>query len=140
HDYSERNFGKPSWDDALSVVRRAAEIRPDAGVRLWGRIGQQDELGTKANDLRHAIIGGWEVADLGVTAEAVIALIKTRTSEAESARPISKFLLAQIRKQVESAESPTIAAMRDVARDLWSAHHAAFAHRGESDPTFLALN
>ncbi|GAA2225351.1 DUF4020 domain-containing protein [Promicromonospora sukumoe] len=140
HDYSERNFGKPSWDDALSVVRRAAEIRPDAGARLWRRIGQQDKLGTKANDLRHAIIGGWEVADLGVTAEAVIALIRARTSEAESARPISRFLLAQIRKQVEGAESPTIAAMRDVARDLWLAHHSAFAHRGESDPTFLALN
>lgn len=139
-DYSERTFDEPTWDDALSVVRRVAEIRPILGSLLWQLISERGNVAEKAVDLRRAIIGGWERADLGDDAATVTTLVASEVTNIESARSVSQFLLAQIRKQVESDESPAIALMRDLAGRLWSAHRETFTHTDHSEPSFLSLN
>ncbi|HEX3680347.1 MAG TPA: SIR2 family protein, partial [Galbitalea sp.] len=139
-DYSERNFDEPTWDDALPVIRRVAELRPDLGERLWHLITQRDSLEEKASDLHRAIIGGWEKAELGPQASEVTTLVASEVANVESARPISQFLLTQIRKNVESDESPAIETMREAAKALWSAHRDAFTHGDHSESSFLSLN
>lgn len=139
-DYSERNFDEPTWDDALSVVQRVAESRPSLGVRVWNLILDRGDLGDRAASLKRAIMGGWERADLGDDAETASALVATETHVAESARSISQFLLSQVRKLVDSDETPVTAALRALARDLWAIHNTAFEHSSEPDSSFLALN
>lgn len=139
-DYSERNFDEPTWDDALSVVRRVAELRPDFGERIWGLISLGDFSAERAGDLRRAIIGGWERADLGQVAGRATSLVQSEVGVVESARSVSQFLVAQIRKQVEIDETPVIASMREIANQLWQLHRDGFAHTDHSEPSFLALN
>jgi hypothetical protein len=137
-DYSERDFDEPTWDDALSVVRRAVEISPDLGEVVWNVIAERPDLGDSAPDLRRAIIGGWERADLGSLASNAVLLVGTEVENEGSARSISQFLLAQIRKTVESDETPAIQRMRAVAVDLWAANCDTFTHAENS--SFLSLN
>lgn len=139
-DYSERNFDEPTWDDALSVVRRVAETRPALGVRIWQLIVDRDEPGQSPEQLKRAVLAGWERADLGDEAAVVMALVAAETLVAESARSISQFVLAQIQKLVESDESPVTAALREIARNVWSGHNTAFEHGTDSQPSALALN
>jgi hypothetical protein len=139
-DYSERNFDEPTWNDALTVVRRVAEIRPALGTRLWQLISERGNLEEEAGDLRRAIIGGWEQAELGDVAATATALVASEVASSESARSVSQFLLAQIRKQIESDESPAIAAMREIAGKLWSMHRETFTHADGSELSFLSLN
>lgn len=138
-DYSERVLGQPTWDDARSVIRRVSEIRVDIGIRLWHLIDTRAELGTKADDLRRAITSGWKEADLGDHASTVMPLVATIVPLADSTRTVTSFLLAQIRKLLDSPESVAIATMRQTARTVWETHRQSFTH-AESDPNFLALN
>ena len=139
-DYSERNFDDSTWNDALRVVRRVAEIRPGLGARLWQLISVRGNLEEEAGDLRRAIIGGWERAELGDVAATATALVASEVASSESGRSVSQFLLAQIRKQIENDESPAIAAMREIARKLWSMHRETFTHADGSELSFLSLN
>lgn len=139
-DYSGQTFDEPTWEDALSVVRRAVEIRPKLGDVLWRLVIVRTEMGDKAGDLRRAIIAGWERADLGALADAATVLVGTEATNAESSRTVSQFLVSQIRKQVDSDETPAIAAMRSVAGDLWSTQREAFTHTDQSQSSFLSLN
>lgn len=139
-DYSERNFDEPTWDDALSVIRRVAETEPSSGLRTWQAIEERADLGERAADLKRAILGGWERCDLGIELDSVLALVAPLVSDEDSARAISQFLLGQIRQHVDRDESPATAAMRVIARDLWSAHKGSFEHGPDSDAAFLALN
>lgn len=139
-DYSERNFDEPTWDDALSLVRRVVETRPALGRHIWQLVQQRGNLGDRAAQLRQAVIGGWERADLGAEAESIVALVASETSTGESARSISQFLLTQVQKFVESDESPIAAGLRDIASNLWRAQNAAFEHDPDLSPSSLALN
>jgi hypothetical protein len=139
-DYSERNFDEPTWDDALSVVRRVAETRPGVGVLLWDDIEHRGDLGDRAAQLRRAIAGGWEKAELGTHQDSIVELVASLTPDTDSSRSVSQFLLGQIRKRVEEEESPTLGKLRDLARDLWGAQAQAFEHGNSSEPSFLALN
>jgi len=139
-DYSERNFDEPTWDDALSVIRRVTEIDPPLGLDLWDLIDDQSDLGDRATQLKQAIIRGWARADLGEEAESALALVSSQTCVADSARPISEFLVSQIRKRVDDGESPIVAALRNTADELWIAQHSAFEHGPDSQPDSLALN
>ena len=67
-------------------------------------------------------------------------LVASEVASSESARSVSQFLLAQIRKQIESDESPAIAAMREIAGKLWSMHRETFTHADGSELSFLSLN
>jgi hypothetical protein len=42
-DYPEHDFDEPTWGDALSVIRRVAETRPDIGQQLWELIDHRDD-------------------------------------------------------------------------------------------------
>ena len=139
-DYSERNIEEPDWDDALSVVRRVAEIRPSMGVDLWWIIEGRDDLGERTPQLRRAIVGGWEKGDLGAEPEAVFDLVRLEIPAADSARSISQFLLSKIRSEVDADESSTTANMRQIAKDLWAAHGDSFVHGPDSQSSYLALN
>ena len=139
-DYSERNFEEPTWDDALSVIRRVSEIRPTMGIDLWDLVEDRADLGERAAQLKRAMVGGWEKAELEDEAEPIVALVASETGTTESARSISQFLLAQIHRHVESDESAVVSGLRQIAIDLWSAHSSGFEHGPDSQPSSLSLN
>jgi len=139
-NYDERSFDEPTWDDALAVLRRVAELRPDLGVGIWRIVVARDDLAGRADDLRRSVLGGWELADLSSESDTIVALVASEIPVPESVRSISQFLLAQIRKRVDADESPTIEAMRGLVRNLWAANKATFTHGPESSPASLALN
>ncbi|WP_427007319.1 SIR2 family protein [Pseudarthrobacter sp. H2] len=137
-DYSERNFNEPEWRDALSLVSRVAESRPELGEKLWALIDEWRERDAQANDLRRATVEGWAKATLGGVADAVVARVATQVENFESARSVSRFLLEQIRKQIESDETPAVAAMRRIALHLWREHGHSFTHSAGVDPNSIA--
>ncbi|MCU1500552.1 MAG: hypothetical protein JWM47_4505, partial [Acidimicrobiales bacterium] len=137
-DYSERNFDEPEWRDALSLVSRVAESRPELGERLWALIDEWRERDSQANDLRRATVEGWAKATLGEVAGAVVSRVATQVVNVESARSVSRFLLEQVRKQIESDETPALAAMRRIARHLWREHGHSFTHSEGADPVSSA--
>jgi tetratricopeptide (TPR) repeat protein len=138
YDYSERHFDQPEWRDALGLVQQAAERRPDLSVLLWDAILGRDDVDEKQVDLWRAIAEGWgkaDVADLGVGA---VQRLKALLPDTGSAYAIGRFLLDQIRQQIDSDESPVLASMRELARALWREHGAGFTHREDSTPLSLA--
>lgn len=137
-DYSERNFGQPDWRDALTLIRLVAETRPDLGDQIWTLVDARRDLGSKAIDLQEAIVEGWGRADLGDSAATAADRVATLVASQHSARSVGAFLLGQIRTQVDSDETPTLAAMRKIASELWHDHGAAFRHSEHSDVVSMA--
>jgi hypothetical protein len=137
-DYSERNFDQPSWRDVLSLVSRVAESRPELGEQLWTLIGERNDLDAKADDLHRAVIEGWAKAELGAVADTAVARVATQVEIPESARSISRFLLEQNRMQIETNETPALAAMRKMALDLWHKQGKSFTHSEGADPGSFA--
>lgn len=137
-DYSARNFDEPDWRDALSLVSRVAESRPELGEQLWTLIDERSELGAQAHDLRRATVEGWAKANLGGAADAVVERVATQVPNSESARSVSRFLLEQVRKEIESDETPALAAMRRIAFRLWKEHGQSFTHAEGVDPNSFA--
>ena len=127
-DYSGRSFDGPDWDDALSLVSRVAESRPELGIQLWAVIAEQREPGSKANDLRRATVDGWAKASLNGVADAVMSCVETEILNFDSSRSVSRFLLEQVRMQIESGETPALADMRRIALRLWTEHGQSFTH------------
>ncbi len=137
-DYSERNFDEPDWRDALSLVSRVAEARPELGEQLWALMDDWSELDALANDLRRATVDGWAKAILGGTATAIVKRVATLVPNPEFARSVSRFLLEQVRKQIENDETPALTAMRCVALHLWKEHGHSFTHSSGVDPNGMA--
>lgn len=137
-DYSERNFNEPGWDDALSLVNRVAESRPEIGEQLWRLLDERSDPDSLSNDIRRATIEGWAKATLGGAADAVVELVATQVPNLGSARSVSRFLLEQIRLQIESDETRTLAAMRRIAFRLWKEHGGSFTHEEDVDPNSFA--
>lgn len=137
-DYSVRTLGEPTWEDALSMIRQVVESRPDIGEQLCRLVDERTSLGSKAVALTQAIIEGWGRADLEGVAESVLARVALQVSNLENARSVSRFLLEQIRSQVESDETPTHAAMRKIAGDLWERQVHLFTHSEDADLTSFA--
>lgn len=133
-DYSEDDFDKPTWRDALKLIEESIGTRPDLGASMWDDIDRLGELSGKENDLRRAITEGWGKATLGPSAQAAVDRVAQLVRDKESSRAISRFLLDQIRKQIDTEESLVLKSMRDLARLLWREHRAQFSHPGESDP------
>lgn len=138
HDYSERQFDQPEWRDALGLVRQAAERRPDLGVLLWDALLGRDDLDEKQVELWRAIAEGWGMADLGDAGLGAVERLTTLLPDKGSAHAVGRFLLDQVRQQIDADESPVLASMRELARKLWSAQGAGFAHREDSSPLSLA--
>jgi len=137
-DYSERDFDQPGWGDALSLFSRVAESRPELGEQIWTLIGERNDLDTRVNDLHRAVIDGWAKATLGEVADAAVARVAPLVRIPESARSVSRFLLEQIRTQIESGETPALAAMRKIALDLWREQGNSFTHSEGADPVSFA--
>lgn len=137
-DYSERDFDQPEWRDALGLVRQAAERRPDFGVLLWDAVLGRDGLDEKQVDLWRAIAEGWEKADLGVSGLEAVQRLTTLLPDNDSAQTIGRFLLEQIRQQIDVDESPVLALMRKLARALWRERGTGFTHREDSTPLSFA--
>ncbi|MDQ0863507.1 hypothetical protein QF036_001088 [Arthrobacter globiformis] len=137
-DYSARNFDEPDWRDALSLVSRVVESRPELGEQLWTLVDDRSGLGPLAHDLRRATVEGWAQATLGGAADAVVERVATQVPNSESARSVSRFLLEQVRKQIESDETPALAGMRRIAFRLWREHGQSFTHAEELDPNSFA--
>lgn len=137
-DYSERSLNEPEWRDALSLVSQVAESRPDLGEQLWALVDDRPDRGSQADDLRRAIVDGWAESALGAIANTVVARVTTQVASLESARSVGRFLLEQVRKQIESDETPALAAMRLIALDLWRKHGHSFTHSEAADPNSMA--
>ncbi|WP_406635965.1 SIR2 family protein [Pseudarthrobacter quantipunctorum] len=127
-DYSKRNFNEPDWHDALSLLTRMAESRPDLGEKLWSLVNEWKESDTRSSDVRGAIIEGWAKANISGIADAVVAQVATQIAKFDSAHIISRFLLEQVRRQIESDETPALATMRSMAVELWREHNHSFVH------------
>ncbi|WP_364400454.1 SIR2 family protein [Pseudarthrobacter sp. LMD1-1-1.1] len=132
-DYSKRNFDHPEWRDALSLVSQVAESRPEIGDQFWAMIDELGKYETQAKDLREAIIGGWAKATLDGIADKVVARVASQVGVIESARSVSRFLLEQVNKQVDSDETPTLASMRRTALRLWEEQVRKFTHPDGAD-------
>lgn len=132
HDYSERHFDQPDWRDALALVQQAAERRPDLGVLLWDALIGRDDLDEKQVDLWRAIAEGWGKADLGDAGLGTVERLTALLPDKDSAHAVGRFLLDQIRQQIDADESPVLASMRELARTLWNAQGAGFTHREDA--------
>lgn len=137
-DYSERDFDMPEWRDALSLVSRVAELRPDIGERFWAHIDKRTYIKDRADDLRRATVEGWSKASLGVLADTVVARVATQVKTPGSTRSVSRFLLDQISMQIDSDETPALTAMRQIAFDLWLEHGPSFQHSERANPSSFA--
>lgn len=131
-DYSELGFEQPGWRDALGLVRRAVEQHPDLGVQLWDAIGGRDDLDDKRIDLWRAIARGWGKGQLEDSGTDAVQRLAALVVDQDSAHDIGEFLLEQIRQQINSDDSPVLAAMRDLARALWREQGTGFTHRADS--------
>jgi hypothetical protein len=96
------------------------------------------ELDALANDLRRATVDGWAKATLGGTATAIVKRVATLVPNPDFARSVSRFLLEQVRKQIENDEAPDLAAMRRIALHLWKEHGHSFTHSSGVDPNGMA--
>ncbi|WP_243227398.1 SIR2 family protein [Microbacterium sp. CIAB417] len=138
HDYSERHFDQPDWRDALGLVQQAAERRPDLGVLLWDTVFGRDNFREKQVDLLRAVAEGWGKSRLGDSGLGAVQRLTALLPDKDSAYAIGRFLLDQIRQEIDADESPVIASMRELARSLWREHAAGFTHREDSTPLSLA--
>jgi hypothetical protein len=136
-DYAERRFEEPTWDDALSLVRQAVAKRPDVGLSLWAEIRGRSELGERGDDLLRATASGWTNAALGEHGEEIVEHVASMAGDLRNAHEIGRFLQEQIERQIDSDETPTIAAMRALAQKLWDSQGAHFSHE-HSDPLSIA--
>jgi hypothetical protein len=139
-DYSERRIDGPTWYSALLLAQQAAAQRPELGEQLWGAVEARPALGAKKDELQDAIINGWERADLGERLNPVIALIASHVGAPRSTRTITRFLVTQIEQHLDTPESESIPAMRDLARSIWALQEGTFEPQPNSEPSFLALN
>ncbi|MGV8885008.1 MAG: SIR2 family protein [Microbacteriaceae bacterium] len=139
-DYSERRIDGPTWDSALTLVQQAVARRPELGQRLWNAIESRSTLANKKDDLQDAIIGGWEQADLNEILNDAIALVASRADKRRSTRAITRLLVTQVEKYLDTPESEPITAMRKLARAIWEGQKGTFESPSDSDPSFLALN
>lgn len=137
-DYARRGFDQPEWGDALTLVSRVVGTRPDIGEHVWTLADELTDTDARGDDLHRAIIEGWAKADLGEIADAAVARIASLVGDPEFVRSISGFLLEQIRKQIESEDTPTLATMRQIARDLWREQGQSFTHAQGADPISIA--
>lgn len=138
HDYSERRFDQPDWRDALQLVQQAAERRADLGGQLWDAVLGRDDLDEKQVDLWRSIAEGWGRADLGNSGLGAVQRLTALLADKDSAYAIGRFLLDQIRQQIDADESPVIASMRELARALWREQGTGFTHREDSAPLSFA--
>lgn len=137
-DYSERDFDEPDWRGALSLVSGLAEARPELGEQLWTLIDDRRDLDSQANDLRIATVEGWTKANLGGAADIVVERVAAQVPNSQSARSVSRFLLEQVRMQIESDETHALASMRRIAFRLWGEHRQSFTHAEGVDPNSFA--
>lgn len=138
YDYSERNFEGPAWTDALTLVSQVVQTRPDLGAPIWSLVDARHDLAERANDLKRAIIEGWSKVVLGDRIDAAVGLVSTQIAEPDSVRSVSDFLLEQIRNHIESDETAAVAAMRNLALELWRTHGTSFTHPDGVDLTSFA--
>jgi hypothetical protein len=138
HDYSERHFEQPDWSDALELVKLAAQRRPDLGLKLWDVVADRDDIADKQGDVWRSLVGGWGDADLDSLDAAPVERIAALVGDQDSAHVIGQFVLEQIRRKIDSDESPLLATMRELARALWRDQGDAFTHREDSTPLSFA--
>ncbi|WP_324642360.1 SIR2 family protein [Pseudarthrobacter sp. LT1] len=132
-DYSERNFDEPDWRGALSLLSGLAESRPELGQQLWTLIDELPGFESLTIDIRLAIVEGWTKAYLRGNADAVVERVATLVPNPKSVRSVSRFLLEQVRKDIESDETPALAGLRRIAFRLWREHCQSFTHAEELD-------
>lgn len=138
YDYSERHFDQPAWRDALGLVQQAAERRPDLGMQLWDNALSRHGLDDKRLDLWRAIAEGWGKAHLGVSSLGAVQRLNKLLQDKDSAHALGRFLLDQIRQQIDAEESPVLACMRELAGALWREQGTGFAHPEDSVPLSFA--
>lgn len=132
-DYSERRLEDPTWDDALTLVGQTTATRPDLGLCLWTEVETRGDLGGKAIGLKRAMINGWASADLREYGEKTTRRVASLADGPDSAHEIGRFLLEQIKRQVENDETPMLSSMRTLAQTLWVCNGGQFTH-GDDDP------
>ncbi len=138
YDYTERDFDQPEWADALGLVKQAAERHPDLAVLLWDAVDDRDDEGEKQLDLWRAIAEGWGKAENGELSVEAAQRLFALLPDQGSAHALGRFLLEQIRQQIDADESPLLAAMRELAGALWLKHGSSFTHREDAAPLSFA--
>ncbi|MDV2980258.1 UNVERIFIED_CONTAM: SIR2 family protein [Actinomycetes bacterium ARC8] len=137
-DYSERRFDEPTWDDALSLVRKVVAKRPAIGHRLLPAIELQNA--EQGEDLISATIRGWSDATLsgGETLEA-LRFVKNLADRVALTQPISELCLSAV-DEVETQEPRILEELDSLASGLWNRQAAAFEDCRTDDWLMLGLN
>lgn len=137
-DYSRHAFDKPSWDDALELIEKAACQRPDLGLQLWDATTTREELGEKRAPVWGAIAEGWGKAEIGELGVDIVDRLTVFLDDGNSAGAVAEFLLNQGLRQIELGESAMTVEMRKLAKSLWDIHGAIFSYPEGYEPLSFA--
>jgi len=131
-DYSDHNFGRPIWQDALTLISQVAESRPDIGDSLWALADRRLGEDRRTADIHNAVIKGWGHAEPCLVV-AMLPRVAGQTANADSAMTISSFLLSQVGKQANICDPSMATTMRQIARDLWHKQNPTYTHPNRVD-------
>jgi hypothetical protein len=137
-DYTERDFDQAGWHDAMSLIAQAVAIRPSIGEPLWALTDDNSLIDDRESGVREAIIDGWADSDLGPLAEPAMGRLRAHVEDASLSVSIARFLLKQILKLIDQKENAFLAAMRDLARQLWDTQSPGYVHSVDIDPVSVA--
>ncbi|KGJ79329.1 hypothetical protein GY21_05335 [Cryobacterium roopkundense] len=135
-DYSEREFGQPDWDDALSLVRLVVEKHPDLGADLLGV-----PAGDRATDIASAVLRGWASGTLSDTQLATATGSVERLSDnSDLARAIAEFALGAVDQKIDSRPPYELDRLDRLCRLVWDQNVDAFEQPDTDDWTSIGLN
>jgi len=138
-DYRERDFGEPTWDDAVQLIKDTASAHPESALLLYSSLRITPLQ--RHQDLIAACIYGWADADLDASQlDAVLALLEAEPLVADLARPISLFVLSTAKTLDVSDSATVLARLDDLALTAWSECAASFEGTGWSDSIMRGLN
>ena len=137
-DYSERDPDKPTWDDAVQLVRETVAADPKLGIKIYPLLLVTPFA--RYEDLRAACIFGW--SDAHASSEDfhdLLELVEADQHQRGIVRAACELLLETIKKPEDLGED-LLTRLDSLAVQIWSNHSAAFIDSGWSDPMMRGLN
>lgn len=138
HEYAERNFDEPTWEDACQLIRDVAAADPAVGLAILPDLGITPL--TRHHELVAACVYGLADAAPGtVELSAALDELTPFAKRPELSRALSEFTM-KIAVSSDSAPARLLERLDDLASEIWDLHADDFAEPGWSDPLMRGLN